>query len=266
MSGQSFSPNPRLIEVSASPRVNPRVLGLLGVGILLVLYELVARSGIFGNALLPIGSIVAAWTDPVILAVLGRNFPTTLGAAVVGYILGTLFGVSLALLARYIGWSRRLLQRVAVLTWVIPMVALGPLLMLTLDASVVPTVISAWFVFFWVFVPTLSGLQVSFGAQADFFRISGSRGFPTFTHLQLPTALPYFADGLRLAAPAAVMGAVFGEWFGITRGIGVVILSSMQNAQVQLMWVAATAVTAVAIGASILLTLLQRFLHGRYGE
>ena len=60
-----------------------------------------------------------------------------------------------------------------------------------------------------------------------------------FVSLQLPASLPGLADGLRLAAPAALLGAVIGEWFGAPRGLGVLIVSAMQNYQITLLWSAA---------------------------
>jgi NitT/TauT family transport system permease protein len=56
-------------------------------------------------------------------------------------------------------------------------------------------------------------------------------------------------DGLALAAPAAVLGAVVGEWFGAPRGLGVLLVSSMQNFQTDLMWAAALSAAVISLTA-----------------
>jgi ABC-type nitrate/sulfonate/bicarbonate transport system permease component len=52
---------------------------------------------------------------------------------------------------------------------------------------------------------------------------------------------------LKLAAPAALVGAIFGEWFGADRGLGLLLLMSMQNFVVAQLWAVAFLCTGVAI-------------------
>ena len=82
--------------------------------------------------------------------------------------------------------------------------------------------------------------------------------------LQLPAAIPGMADGLRLAAPAAILGAVLGEWFGAPRGLGVLIVSAMQNYQIELLWAAALLAALMSMIAFGLFTLLARWAAGRW--
>ena len=44
-----------------------------------------------------------------------------------------------------------------------------------------------------------------------------------------PGGWPSLVDGLKLAAPAALAGAIFGEWYGAERGLGVLLISGMQG-------------------------------------
>src|SRR6266404_183084 len=70
---------------------------------------------------------------------------------------------------------------------------------------------------------------------------------------------------LRLAWPAALIGAIIGEWFGAPRGIGILIINAMQNFQIVLLWSA----VLLAVGTSLvvygLLTLLERAAYARFG-
>jgi ABC-type nitrate/sulfonate/bicarbonate transport system permease component len=258
--------NPRLIDVRPPSRRRYLLLGALGIVILLVAFELIATSRVFGRALLPIEDIAAAWTAQGNLTTIGRNVGVTLMATLWGYLAGAAAGILLAICAFGVPWTRRFLERVSILTWVLPTVALAPALMTAMDPSSVPAVISAWFVFYYVFVALLEGLDSSDGAHADYFSSVGASARATFLHLRTPSALPMLADGLRLAAPAAVMGAVFGEWFGATKGIGVLLVTSLQNLRIDLMWVSATLVIVLAGLASLLLTIVQRLIRKRFAE
>jgi NitT/TauT family transport system permease protein len=76
--------------------------------------------------------------------------------------------------------------------------------------------------------------------------------------------LPHVVDGFRLAAPAAVLGAIFGEWFGAEKGLGAVLVSSMQNFQVRLLWAAALLSTLISIAALVGFTALARWAQARF--
>jgi NitT/TauT family transport system permease protein len=71
-------------------------------------------------------------------------------------------------------------------------------------------------------------------------------------------------DGLTLAAPAAVLGAVIGEWFGAPRGLGILLVSSMQNFQIELLWAAALTSALVSLAAYLVLTGLRSLATGRF--
>ena len=64
--------------------------------------------------------------------------------------------------------------------------------------------------------------------------------------LHLPAALPGFATGVRLAFPAAVLGAVFGEWFGADSGLGPLLVTSMRNVRVPQLWATGLLVTGLS--------------------
>ena len=76
--------------------------------------------------------------------------------------------------------------------------------------------------------------------------------------------MPGFIDGLRMGAPGAVIGAALGEWFGAPRGLGVLIISSLQNVRIPQLWAAALLCVACSLIAYTALSLLHRWAHRRY--
>ena len=55
-----------------------------------------------------------------------------------------------------------------------------------------------------------------------------------------------------------MLGVVLGEWFGAPRGLGVIIISALQNIRIPQMWAAALLCVACSLAAYVLLTLAHR--------
>jgi len=101
-------------------------------------------------------------------------------------------------------------------------------------------------------------------AQADVLRVLGASRWATFAQLQLPAALPAVADGLRLSAPVAIVGAIIGEWFAAERGLGPLLVNAMQNYQIDLLWSAALVGALISAGAYGVLSIVQHAAARRY--
>ena len=57
---------------------------------------------------------------------------------------------------------------------------------------------------------------------------------------------------------------MLGEWFGAPRGLGVLIVSAMQNYQIELLWAAALLAAGMSMIAFGLFTLLSRWAATRW--
>ena len=66
--------------------------------------------------------------------------------------------------------------------------------------------------------------------------------------LQLPTALPQIFVALRLASSLSLVGAIVGEWFGDTTGLGVLLLQAMYTENVVAIWGALLASALLGTG------------------
>lgn len=144
-------------------------------------------------------------------AVLFASMLVTLQTTLAALALAVVGGVALALLfasARIVEFS---LFPIAVILQVTPVIAVAPLMLIYLstDAAVL---VCAWIVaFFPVLSNTTLGLNSVDPNLRDLFRLSGASRWQTLIQLKLPTALPYFLGGLRIAGGLALIGAVVGE-------------------------------------------------------
>src|SRR5947207_2127332 len=58
----------------------------------------------------------------------------------------------------------------------------------------------------------------------------------TFFYIHIPAALPALASGIRIAAVAAPIGAIVGEWVGSSRGLGYLMLNANARLQIDMMF------------------------------
>jgi ABC-type nitrate/sulfonate/bicarbonate transport system permease component len=247
------------------PGARDVVLGTLGIALFMAMWETIGRLGLAGISWPPLSAVLDMLGDESRWALFRRALAATLEETATGYLWGTASGLALAALAHLLPPLRRGSDRLAAVLNSVPSIALGPIFLVLLSRESTPAAVSSIHVFFIVYVSVGSGLQRAGAAHRDLFSVLGADRLKRFRRLELPAALPALASGLRLAWPAALIGAIIGEWFGAPRGIGILIINAMQNFQIVLLWCA----VLLAVGSSLvvygLLTLLERFAYARYG-
>jgi NitT/TauT family transport system permease protein len=165
----------------------------------------------------------------------------TLGLSLGGLVLGGVLGIVLALvMLRF-----RLLERAAlpyvVLSQTVPLIAIAPLVagwggkIAILGWAWQPwasvMVISAYLAFFPIAVGMLRGLSAPAKADLELFSAMAASWWTTLLRLRLPASVPQLVPAVRLAAAAAVVGAIVAEISTGTRGgIGRLIIEYAQQA------------------------------------
>jgi NitT/TauT family transport system permease protein len=237
-------------------------LGFLGVAVLIVAWEALGRAGTLGVSWPPLSDVVKQGFDDRDLMV--RSLVATATAAGKGFLIGTSIAFLLALAALLVPPLRAGIGRLATIVNSVPWLALGPFLVMVVAPDLTPVVIAAMAVFFASFISISSGLNSASDAHNDVFTVFGANRFSRLRRLQLPSALPALMDGAKLGAPAALLGAIFGEWFGASRGLGLVIITSMQLIMPERLWAAAGLAALIAIAAYGLLHALEVRFERRY--
>src|SRR5438876_1778654 len=149
----------------------------------------------------------------------------TLRSAVLGFVVGGVVGFGLAVLMAQSRPLERSLLPYAIVSQMVPVIALGPIVYsIFKDENVARILIAAYVTFFPVTVNTLKGLRsVDANALALMASLAASRR-QIYTQLRIPSALPYLFQALKIAATASVIGAIVVELMGAQQGIGVTIL------------------------------------------
>jgi NitT/TauT family transport system permease protein len=145
-----------------------------------------------------------------------------------------------------------------------PKIALAPLMIVWFGYGFASKIAAAFlFAFFPVVIATLGGLSSTPESLDEHFRALGAGPLDAFWRLRVPAALPSFVDGLRIAMPLAVIGAIVGEFVGAEKGLGHLMLFATANGRTDVMFAAIVAVTLLALGLYGLLELLSRLVWWR---
>lgn len=130
-------------------------------------------------------------------------------------------GAGLAILFTQNRWVEMSFYPFAVILQVTPVVAIAPLIFIYVDNRLVGLLLCAWLVaFFPVLSNTTLGLRSADHNLRDMFQIYGATRWQRLRYLQIPSALPYFLGGLRIAGGLSLIGAVVSEYVAGTGGIG----------------------------------------------
>lgn len=179
---------------------------------------------------------------------------------ILGLLLGVLFGTSCALAmivsARLKGWLLPLL----VISQALPVFALAPVLVLWLGYGMASKIAMALLIiFFPVTASFYQGMRQTNPELLELARIMGARPFATLRYITIPSGLPAFAAGVRMAAAVAPIGAVVGEWVGSSSGLGYYMLHANGRMQIDRMFAA----LVVLAGISLLLSFIVDRLLAR---
>ena len=228
------------------------------------LWQLIGARHLLGSSFPTLTSIVSEVVRD--RAVLTRAVVATTGRAARGY----LFGVVIATLcATLFVWLPRIevgVHRFAVIINAFPIIALGPLFESTKLRPATSAIFAGLAVYFTTLVTVADGYRSTPATSHDVFSTYGASRWNRFTRLQLPCALPALADALKIAAPAAVLGAILGEWYGADRGLGILMISGMQNFRITLLWAAALLAIAISALSFFVLGAAERAASRRFAR
>jgi ABC-type nitrate/sulfonate/bicarbonate transport system permease component len=247
----------------------PWLGAVIGIVVIVVLWELVAvlffttPSGRPGAVPPPYDvakQLVSDLTDGIYWNAIAQ----TGGAALIGYLIGNGIAFFLAFLVLIIPWFDGLATQLAVVCSCIPITAIAPIVALLSPAGSRSTSVflAALGVIFTTVVGSLLGLRAASPTQLDVVRAYGGGRLSQLFKVRLIAALPSILAALKLAAPAAFLGAVLGEYFlvGVDSGIGILLLAAQaSNASVKL-WAIALICAGVAGLAYFLIGQVSRLV------
>ena len=164
------------------------------------------------------------------LSIMALNAGYTALESLIGFALGGVAGLVLAIGFAQSRWLERGLLPYVVASQTVPILAIAPMVVVWLGTSwFSKAVIAAYLTFFPVTVNMSRGLRAVDPDALALMRALAASPRQIFFKLRFPASLPYLFTALRLSATASVIGAIVGELpVGSRFGMGVVIINAAQ--------------------------------------
>ncbi|MGM0714226.1 ABC transporter permease [Brevibacillus parabrevis] len=193
----------------------------ISIAIFFAAWEAVCRIFAVPPFILPPPSTVVVALWDLRESLLGVHLWATLKEVLLGLSVSIVFGVLLAFAMSMSKLIERLVYPYIVISQTIPIIALSPVFILwfgyDLSGKIAVTIL---FTFFPIVVNTYDGLRSTDQEMLQLIKTMGANRWQIFTKLQLPSCLPHFFSGLKVAATYSVAGATIGEWLGASEGLG----------------------------------------------
>jgi len=225
---------------------------------LVLVWQLVAdQSGLSAFILpSPTGVVLAAWeTRDLLLPAIG----STLAATMIGLAIATLLGIAIAAAIDLSVTVRRALYPILVASQTVQILAIAPLLIIWFGFGMAPKVfIVVLICFFPLALNTADGLTSADPDQVNLLRSMNAKRSQIWRMVRLPSAMPAFFTGLRIAVTYSVVGATIGEWVGGSGGLGLYMLRSKNALATDQVFVAIVITSAISIALFVLVYLIER--------
>lgn len=236
------------------------ILGVVGILLVLVPWEIAARTGLVKDILVSSPSSIAiAFRDEFRHGQIWTHMWASFKVFAVGFALASVLGILLGLVA---GWYRR--ARLVAVPWLqvvyaSPDLAFVPIFILWFGLGMT---FKVWVVFLGVIIfvtlNTIAGVEATEGRFLAVARTYGAGRLQVFRTIVLPGSVPYIMAGLRLASGRAIVGVVGAEFISSNEGLGFMITIAGTTLQTSRVFVGIIIIAAFGVLLNELLGRLER--------
>ena len=208
----------RRARAARNERIGRWVLPLVIMVLVIAFWEVMVTIKEVPHYILPKPSLIAEtlvkdWD--LLLKALINTLKVTFGALTIA----TVGGLALAILFTQSKWIEISFFPFAVILQVTPIIAIAPLIFIYVDSLQAGLLICAWIVaFFPILSNTTLGLNSADHNLQNLFQLYGATRWQTLRFLRLPSAMPFFLGGLRIAGGLSLIGAIVAEFVAGTPG------------------------------------------------
>jgi NitT/TauT family transport system permease protein len=189
----------------------------------------------------------------------------TLSSALLGFAIGALLGILLAVAIVHVKSLEKSLLPWIIASQTVPILAVAPIIIVALGSlglvGLLPkSIISAYLCFFPVTIGMVKGLTSPDPMQLDLMRTYNAGPWRTFWKLRWPSSVPFLFASFKVAIAIALVGAIVGELpTGAQAGLGARLLVGSYYGQTIQIWAALFAAAALAALMVALVGVAERF-------
>jgi NitT/TauT family transport system permease protein len=195
----------------------------------------------------------------------------TLSATLLGFVFGTVLGVSLAVGIVHLPVLDRSLLPWVIASQTVPILAIAPMVIVVLgnlgfEGLLPKAIISMYLCFFPITIGMVKGLRSPDPLQLDLMRTWSASGAQVFGKLRLPASVPFLFASLKVAVAISLIGAIVGELpTGAQAGLGARLLSGSYFGQTVQIWAALVAASVMGVVLVAAVGLVERLVARRGG-
>jgi ABC-type nitrate/sulfonate/bicarbonate transport system permease component len=263
VTGVAGTAAPRSRRVVAGRELPPWVGGAIGVVAVLVVWSLVSSIFFGSDGIVPTPWGVLAQFGDTGFQTYWNNLSVTTSSAAQGWLWGNLAAIAIAVVVLLVPPLEGAANQVAVISYCIPLTAIGPIVLIVSapGSRTASIFLAALSVVFTSVVGCLLGLRAADRTALDVVHAYGGSRWTALVKVRLIAALPNVFGALKLAAPAAFLGAVLGEYLGgVDSGMGILIIAAQTNLKYAQIWGLALLCGAIAGLAYVLIGLVAKLL------
>ncbi len=214
----------------------PRSVAMLALAVAFVaIWQLVASSGLVSPIILPspaetLRHLIFVGDNLMSGGYMLRALWVTLQELVISFALSILIGFTLGVIVGETAFGERAVMPYLVALDTMPKVAFAPIFIAWLGFGIESKVALATFIAtFPIVVGTAAGLHAADENARMAFKTMGATRWQTLVKMKLPTGMPQFFTGLKIAAVGVMAGVITGEFLGGGKGFGELIRVASTN-------------------------------------
>jgi len=226
----------------------------------LLTWELVILVNQYPAFLLPTPRQVAAafvenWNNGII----PRHLRITLFEIALGFSISFAFAAGVGYILAKSPLLEKIVSPYLIATQAIPIVAIGPLIIIWINTGPAQNALIATLVsFFPMLVNTIVGVRGVREEYRELMRSYSASAWQVFTKLEVPAALPVFFGGVRVGVTLSVIGVVVVELLWADRGLGFLLNFARGALDTPLLFATVATLSAMAIGLYIAVAILEK--------
>ena len=244
-------------ELAFGGPLRTAVMACLGMAVLLSLWQFLTWALGVPDYLVPAPTDVAIAIGKD-FRLLASNAVPTVTEAFLGFLLGNVIAILVAISFVYNSTVEEMFYPVAILIKTIPIVAIAPVLKIMLGNGIEPkVVVAALICFFPTLVNSVRGFRAVNPQLLELMHVFSATETEVFRRVRVYAALPYVFSALKISVTMCVLGAIVGDWIGANEGIGYMLLQSMFDFNTPRMFATILTASSIAIVGFAIVTWLE---------
>ncbi len=232
------------------------------LALFLLLWQTVVTVNQYPVFILPTpGRVAASWIENWNNGILPRHLGITLYEVGLGFAIAFSFATATGYALAKSPLLERIVSPYLVASQAVPMVAIGPLLVIWINIG--PTqnaLVAALVAFFPMLVNTIVGIRGVRVEYRELMRSYSATPWQVFAKLEVPAALPVLLGGVRVGVTLSVVGATVVELLWADRGLGFLLNFARGALDTPLMFATVATLTGMALCLYLVVVMIEHVI------